>query len=241
MYACLAVTCHLHFWQNDRDFLRATVVTRGWNGYRNKSQHRKSTLEKKILPPFQQGFEPATFQSRVRRSNHWAIPAPLGWVVAGYRINSWTSLTGYGCRQSQVVQQTAGNLLPGTGVDCHRLSNKLLEISYRVRVLTVTGCPTNCWTSLTGYGYWQSQVVERTTRPLLLSTGADCKFPLKRKADATATYYQHWCRKTNKQKTNQKKNRKNMHKYTRRPTQEPETYCLVRVILFNEQCGVSLD
>ena len=64
VYACLAVTCHLHFWQNDGDILRATVVTRGWNGYRNKSQHRKSTLEKKILPPFQQGFEPATFQSR---------------------------------------------------------------------------------------------------------------------------------------------------------------------------------
>ena len=64
VYACLAVTCHLHFWQNDRDFLRATVVTWGWNGYRNKSQHRKSTLEKKILPPFQQGFEPATFQSQ---------------------------------------------------------------------------------------------------------------------------------------------------------------------------------
>ena len=82
MYAFLAVTCHLHFWQNDRDFLRATVVTRGWNGYRNKSQHRKSTLEKKILPPFQQGFEPATFQSRVRCSNHWAIPAPktMGWT-----------------------------------------------------------------------------------------------------------------------------------------------------------------
>ena len=41
-----------------------------------KSQHRKSTLENKILPPVLQGFEPATFQSRVRRSNHWAIPAP---------------------------------------------------------------------------------------------------------------------------------------------------------------------
>ena len=53
VYACLAVTCHLHFWQNDRDLLRATAVTRGWNGYRNKSQHRKSTLEKKIIPPFQ--------------------------------------------------------------------------------------------------------------------------------------------------------------------------------------------
>ena len=75
-YACLAVTCHLHFWQNDRDLLRATAVTRRWNGHRNKSQHRKSTLENTILPPFHQGFEPATFQSRIRRSNHWAIPAP---------------------------------------------------------------------------------------------------------------------------------------------------------------------
>ena len=87
VYACLAVTCHLHFWQNDRDFLRATVVTRGWNGYRNKSQHRKSTLEKKILPPFQQGFEPATFQSRVRRSNHWAIPAPLLLFQHNYELS----------------------------------------------------------------------------------------------------------------------------------------------------------
>ena len=76
VYACLAVTCHLHFWQNDLDLLRATAVTQGWNGYWNKSQHRKSTLEKKILLPLLQGFEPATFQSRVRRSNHWAIPAP---------------------------------------------------------------------------------------------------------------------------------------------------------------------
>ena len=24
VYACLAVTCHLHFWQNDRDLLRAS-------------------------------------------------------------------------------------------------------------------------------------------------------------------------------------------------------------------------
>ena len=33
VYACLAVTCHLHFWQNDLDLLRATVVIQGWNGY----------------------------------------------------------------------------------------------------------------------------------------------------------------------------------------------------------------
>ena len=46
VYVCLAVTCHQHFWQNHRDLLCATVVTRGWNRYWNKSQHRKSTLEK---------------------------------------------------------------------------------------------------------------------------------------------------------------------------------------------------
>ena len=29
VHASLAVTCHMHFWQNDWDRLRATVVTRG--------------------------------------------------------------------------------------------------------------------------------------------------------------------------------------------------------------------
>ena len=29
VHACLAVTCHLHFGQNDRDLLRTTAVTRG--------------------------------------------------------------------------------------------------------------------------------------------------------------------------------------------------------------------
>ena len=65
VHACLAVTCHLHFWQNDRVLLRATAVTRGWNGYRNKNQHGKLTMEKKILPPLLLGFEPVTFQSRL--------------------------------------------------------------------------------------------------------------------------------------------------------------------------------
>ena len=51
---------------------------KGCNGYGTKSQHRKSTLEKKIIPPLLQGFEPATFQSRVRCSDHSAIPAPRG-------------------------------------------------------------------------------------------------------------------------------------------------------------------
>ena len=75
VYGCLPLTCHLHFWQNGRDLLRATALTQGWNGYR-KSQHRKLTLERKILPPLLSGFEPETFRSGIRHSNHRAIPAP---------------------------------------------------------------------------------------------------------------------------------------------------------------------
>ena len=38
VYACLVVTCHLRFWQNDRDLLRATAITRGWNGVSTESR-----------------------------------------------------------------------------------------------------------------------------------------------------------------------------------------------------------
>ena len=82
VHACLAVTCHLHFWQNGHVLLYAAAVTQGWNRYRNKSQHRKLTLEKKIIPPFLWGLKPETFWSWVWCSNHWDIPAPairLSW------------------------------------------------------------------------------------------------------------------------------------------------------------------
>ena len=75
VHVCLAGTCHLHFWQNDWDLLHATAVTLGSNGYRNKSQQKYLTLEKKILPPLLRGLEPGTFGSRVRLSNYWAIPS----------------------------------------------------------------------------------------------------------------------------------------------------------------------
>ena len=59
------------------------VLTRGWNEYKNKSQHRKLTLEKKVLLPLLQGFEPTTFQSRIWCSNHWANPAPsYYWIIS---------------------------------------------------------------------------------------------------------------------------------------------------------------
>ena len=41
LHVCLAETCHLHFWQNGWDLLYATAVTRVWNKYRNKRQHRE--------------------------------------------------------------------------------------------------------------------------------------------------------------------------------------------------------
>ena len=61
VHVCLAVTCHLHFWQNDRHLSRTTAITRGWNGYRNKSQHGKLTLEKKIHPSLCRDSNPRPF------------------------------------------------------------------------------------------------------------------------------------------------------------------------------------
>ena len=77
VHGCLVVTCHLHFWQNDLDLLYATVVTRGWNRYQNENQHRKLTLEKKILRLLLLGLEPTTFPWQVLCSSyHWDVPAP---------------------------------------------------------------------------------------------------------------------------------------------------------------------
>ena len=41
MRVCLAVTGHLHFWQNDQNLVCATAVTLGWNGYQNKEPAQK--------------------------------------------------------------------------------------------------------------------------------------------------------------------------------------------------------
>ena len=38
---CLALTCHLHFRQNDGDLSCATVVPQEWKRYRTKSQRRR--------------------------------------------------------------------------------------------------------------------------------------------------------------------------------------------------------
>ena len=62
VYACLAVTCHPHFWQYDQGLLHKSA--------------QKVTMDRKILPLLLQGFKHATFLTS-RCSNHWAIPTPL--------------------------------------------------------------------------------------------------------------------------------------------------------------------
>ena len=47
VHARLAVTCHLLFWQNDRNLFRATERERRGGTKKEMNQHRKLTLEKK--------------------------------------------------------------------------------------------------------------------------------------------------------------------------------------------------
>ena len=69
---CLPVTCHLHFWQNDWDLLRATAVTRGWNVYQNKSRHRNTGEENSPTAPA--GTWSLNISIMSPALYHWAIP-----------------------------------------------------------------------------------------------------------------------------------------------------------------------
>ena len=78
VYACLAVACHQHFGQNDRDLLRATAVTRGGTVTEIRVS-TKSQPWRKNSPTAPAGIwthELLLFQSRVLHSNHCPIPAP---------------------------------------------------------------------------------------------------------------------------------------------------------------------
>ena len=50
VHECLTVTCHLHFWQKDRDLVRTIAVTLGMggcDGYRNESAQKINPGEEK--------------------------------------------------------------------------------------------------------------------------------------------------------------------------------------------------
>ena len=70
VYACLGVTCHLHFWQNGRGLLCATAVTQGETDTEWESAQKINTEKKMLLPE----LKLVTFQSRVWHSTNWAIP-----------------------------------------------------------------------------------------------------------------------------------------------------------------------
>ena len=48
VYVCLAVTCHLHVWQNDRDLLRATAVDRDREKDRDRVRETEETERVKL-------------------------------------------------------------------------------------------------------------------------------------------------------------------------------------------------
>ena len=75
------VTCYLHFWQNDQHLLHATAVTGGWNWYRNKSQYRKLTLEKKILVLLLPGLKHKTFQPDILPQSYPCSPMHVSGCV----------------------------------------------------------------------------------------------------------------------------------------------------------------
>ena len=72
----LAETCHKYFWQNDWDFVCASVVTWVWNEHWNKRQHTKLTLENIILLPLLLRLSITSLAIY-----HWAIPAPFARLV----------------------------------------------------------------------------------------------------------------------------------------------------------------
>ena len=76
VYACLGVTCHLHFWHSDQGLQRATAVTQWVERTPNKESVLKVDSGEEILLPLLPRFELATFQLQVRCSNQQAVPAP---------------------------------------------------------------------------------------------------------------------------------------------------------------------
>ena len=67
MMRCFGCIKQQHPWWEWQNLLCATVVTEGWNRYRNDSQHRRLTGEENVLPLLL-GIKPATFCSQVWHS-----------------------------------------------------------------------------------------------------------------------------------------------------------------------------
>ena len=112
-HLCLAVSCHLHFWHNDWDLLRATAVTWGWNGYQNKSQQKVDPGEGNSTPA------PAGILIILYKSG------PL-WLSRSPRVNSGFAIAGVDSMTPTSLRPFAGSTqIRGDFLFYHKLTWKV--------------------------------------------------------------------------------------------------------------------
>ena len=80
LHVCLTVTCHLHFWQNNRDLLRASAVT-GVATDTKIEVCTESLLRRRKVPRRWPGNESVIFRQRVRHSTTELSPLLQTWFV----------------------------------------------------------------------------------------------------------------------------------------------------------------
>ena len=76
MYACLGVTCRLHFLQNDRGLLRITAVTLGGTDTELELAHKVDSGEE-CFPAGSAGTRPHNLSMTNPAPYEQAVPAPL--------------------------------------------------------------------------------------------------------------------------------------------------------------------
>ena len=116
VYACLSVTCHLRFWQNDRGLLRATDVARGWNGHQIKDSSQSSLWRRKFA------------RRSLRESHSRPFDHESGALPTRYPGTTCTGLV-YVCPQRNVKKKRKRNTDP---------------IRYH-RMCAMLGLNTRCW------------------------------------------------------------------------------------------------
>ena len=121
VYTCLAVTCHLHLWQNDRDLLRATAVTRcnQQTGCQRLGESLLSTSSTTISSTSSQNTasHQPTAQRTTRHIHDLTYDSPSHRTAYRHKtffprtIPEWNSLPG---SPSLIVLIPEGNSLPGS-------------------------------------------------------------------------------------------------------------------------------
>ena len=79
VYACLGVTCHLNFWKDEQGLLRATAVTRGWNGHRIRVSTQSKVWRRKFSRSSRGDSNPQPFVHESKLSLYFKfVLAPCG-------------------------------------------------------------------------------------------------------------------------------------------------------------------